>query len=74
MPRPSHSRFYHLRSIGWEVQIMQLLIMKFSPFPCYLVPFGPYILLNTLFSNTLSVCSSMSVTKFHAHTKQQAKL
>jgi hypothetical protein len=28
MPRPSHSsRFYHPNSIGWWVQIIQLLIM-----------------------------------------------
>jgi hypothetical protein len=32
MPRPFHSyRFYHPHNIGWEVQIMKLLIMKFSP-------------------------------------------
>ena len=35
---------------------------------------GPNILLNTLFSNTLSLRSPlMSATKFHTHTKQQAK-
>jgi hypothetical protein len=32
--RPSHSsRFYH--------QTMKLVIMKFSPLPCYLVPLRP---------------------------------
>jgi hypothetical protein len=32
MPRTSHSsRFYHPHNIGWRVQIMELLIMKFSP-------------------------------------------
>ena len=36
---------------------------------------GPNILLYTLFSNTLSlVLPSMWATKFHTHTKQQAKL
>ena len=36
---------------------------------------GPNILLNTMFSNTLSFLSPpMSTTKFHTHTKQQAKL
>jgi hypothetical protein len=25
----------------WEVQIIKLLIMKFSPIPCYLVPLWP---------------------------------
>jgi hypothetical protein len=39
LPRPSHSsRFFHPHSSGWAVQIMELLIMKFSPLPCYLVP------------------------------------
>jgi hypothetical protein len=33
---------------------------------------GPNTLLNTPFSNTLSLRSSAS--KFHTHTKQQAKL
>jgi len=33
MPSPSHSaRFYHLNNIGWEVQIIQLLIMQLPPF------------------------------------------
>jgi hypothetical protein len=42
MPRPSHSsRFYHPHNNGWVVQIRKLLIMKFSPFPCYLVPLRP---------------------------------
>jgi hypothetical protein len=36
---------------------------------------GPNTLLNTLFSNTLSLgFYSMSSTKLHTHTKQQAKL
>jgi len=39
MPRPSHSsRFYHPKNIGWGVQIIKLLVMKFSPLPCQLVP------------------------------------
>jgi hypothetical protein len=39
MPRPSDSsRFYHPHNIGSGVQITKLLIMKFSPLPCYLVP------------------------------------
>jgi hypothetical protein len=42
MPRPSDSsRFYHPHNIGWAVQIIKLLIMKFSPLPCYLVPLRP---------------------------------
>jgi hypothetical protein len=31
MPRPSYSsRFYHRHNTGWGVQIIKLLIMKFS--------------------------------------------
>ena len=42
MPRPSHSsRFYHPKNIGWGVQIIKILIMQFSPLPCYLVPLRP---------------------------------
>ena len=61
MPRPSHSsRFYHLNNIGWRVQIIKFLIMQFSPLTCYLVLLGPNILLSTLFSNTLSLRSSLN--------------
>jgi len=39
MPCPSHSsRFYHPHNIGQGVQIIQLLVMQLSPFPCHLVP------------------------------------
>jgi hypothetical protein len=39
MPRPSHSsRFYHPHNTGWGIEMMKLLIMKFSPHPCYLLP------------------------------------
>ena len=42
IPRPSHSsRFYQLNDNGWGVQIIKLLIVQFSPLPCYLVPFRP---------------------------------
>ena len=39
MPRPSHSsRFYHPNNIWWAVQVIKLLILYFSPLPCYFVP------------------------------------
>jgi hypothetical protein len=42
MPRPSHSsRFYHPQNSGWGVQIMKLLIMKFSPLPFTSSLLGP---------------------------------
>jgi hypothetical protein len=35
VPSPSNSsRFYLSNNIGWGVQIMKLLIIKFSPIPC----------------------------------------
>ena len=38
MLHPSHtSLFYHLKNIGCAVQIIKLLIMKFSSLPCYLI-------------------------------------
>jgi polysaccharide pyruvyl transferase WcaK-like protein len=40
---------------------MTLLIMSFLQLPVTSSPFGPNILLNTLFSNTLSLCSSLNV-------------
>ena len=40
MPRPSHSsRFYHPTIFG--EQYIKLLIISFSPLPCYLVPLRP---------------------------------
>jgi hypothetical protein len=41
MPSPSHSPWLDPNNIWWAVQIMKLLIMKFSPLPCYLVPLRP---------------------------------
>jgi len=29
MPHPTHSRFYHPNNIGWEVQIIKLLVYSF---------------------------------------------
>jgi hypothetical protein len=37
----SFSWFYHLNNIGWRVHITKVLIMSFSPLPCYLVPLRP---------------------------------
>jgi hypothetical protein len=44
VPRPFYSPFYHSHNIGWGVQIIKLLLMKFSPL-CCLVPLT-YILYN----------------------------
>jgi len=68
MPHPSHSFWFdHPNNIWWGVQIIELLIIQFSPFPCYIIPLRP-----TLLSDSLSLpSSSMWVTMFHTHTKQQ---
>jgi len=46
---------------------MKLLIMYVSPLPCYFVPLSPDILLSTLFSNTLSLRSSLIVSYQVSH-------
>jgi hypothetical protein len=70
---PSHSsQFDHNYNICSAVQIIKLLIMQFSPFPCHLVPLRPYY---QVISNILSLCSFLSVkAKFHTHTKWREKL
>jgi len=39
---------------------MKLLIMQFSPLLCYQPPFSPNIFLNTMFSKSLSLYSSLN--------------
>jgi hypothetical protein len=49
---------------------MKLLIMQFSPTSCQFISsslFGPNTLLNTLFSNTRSLCSSLNVRDQVSH-------
>jgi hypothetical protein len=42
MSRSFHSsQFSHLNNSGWWVLMMKLLIIEFSPLPCYLVPVRP---------------------------------
>jgi hypothetical protein len=42
MPRPSHSSLFdHSNNIGRRVQIIKLLVLWFSPIPCYLDPLRP---------------------------------
>ena len=48
--------FFSTWSLEWYwqgVQVIKLLIMQFSPLPCYLSFLGPNILNTTLFSNVL---------------------
>jgi hypothetical protein len=42
MPRPPHySWFDHPNNIWWWVQIINFLVMQYSPLPCHLVPLRP---------------------------------
>jgi hypothetical protein len=62
MPRPPHSPWPDLPNDIWGwVQIMKFLTVQLPPFPVTSSLLGPNILLRTLFSNTLSLCSSLSV-------------
>ena len=58
---PHYSRFDHPNNIWCGVQIIHLPIMQFPPLSCYPVPLTPNIPLNTLFSSTLSLRTSLSV-------------
>jgi hypothetical protein len=63
MPCPSHPPWLDHSNYVWRgVQVMKLLIMQFSPISFYIIPLrSKNILLSTLFSNTLSLCSSLNV-------------
>ena len=67
MSRSSNSRFHHPHNIGWAVQIIKLLIMQFSPLPCTSSLLSPNIVFSTLFSNTLSLRSSLIVSDQISH-------
>ena len=56
------SWFYHLNNIWVSLQIVKLFVTKSAAVSCYLV--GPNFFLSTLFSDTFSLCSLMSVTSF----------
>jgi hypothetical protein len=44
------------------------------PQKCPFSLLGPHILISTLFSNTLNLCTSLNVRALHAHTETKAKL
>jgi hypothetical protein len=61
MPRPSHPPLFdNPNNIWWRVNIMELLIMQCSQSCCHSL-LGPNILLSTLFSNTLNLCSPVNL-------------
>lgn len=59
----------------WEAQIMKFLIVQFAPFTSFFLCLVQ-MFSSALFSNTLSLCSSLRMreTRFHSHIKQQVKL
>ena len=60
IPCPSHSWFDDLDSISWvQIWSSSLCSILQSPVTSFLL--GPNVILSTLFSNTLSLCSSPSV-------------
>ena len=69
IPRPSHSSLFdHPNNIGCGVQIMKLLIMQFSPLPCYLIPLRPkYLPQHPILLNTLSLHSYLTVSDQISH-------
>jgi len=68
MSRPSHSsRFDHPINTGYGVQIITFLVIKFFHSPVISSLLGPNIILNNLFSNTLSLRSSLNVSDQVSH-------
>jgi len=58
--------FNHHNNIRWRTQAVKFIIIQFSPRLIYL-HLDPNIVLNTLFSETLSLCSSLKVTDQVSH-------
>jgi len=75
IPCPSHSSwFYRLNNIwcGILLQSSSLCSLLHSPVSSPLL--GPNILLSTLFSNTLSLCSSLNVSDQVRHPYKKGKI
>ena len=67
-PPPSHSsRIDHPNNMGEEVGSLSSSLCSFLQFPVTLSLLGPNILLNTLFSNTLNLHSSLKVSDQISH-------
>ena len=68
MPRPfQSSRFDYPNNISWEVRSLGFLLFSFHHSPVTSSLLGPNIILNTLFSSTLSLRSSLNVSDQVSH-------
>jgi hypothetical protein len=76
MHHPSHPSWPDHSTFTWRrVQVMKFLILQFSSITCHFISLWSKYFLNILFSNTLSLYSSLNVrTKFHTHIEPQVKL
>jgi len=63
----SHSWFGQPNNIGWVLQIIKPLVISASHSPVMSSLLGPNIFHSTLFSNTLSLCSFLSVRHQASH-------
>jgi hypothetical protein len=62
MPRPSDPPWiYHPNNVRWRVQTVEFRVMLFSAVSSLHSHLGENILVCTLFSNTLNLCSSLNV-------------
>jgi len=67
-PRPSHTSWFdHPNDIWWSIHVMKLIIISFMQPPATSSLLGPNILLSTLFSNTVSLCCSLSMRDQVSH-------
>jgi len=76
MHRPPHSSWFdQINNIWWGPQVMKLLILQLSPLPCCLVRHSPIHLPQHIVKDPQTLfLLLMWETRFHTHTKQQAKL
>jgi len=70
MRRPSHPPWFDNPSIWWSVQVMKLRIMQSSPASRRFRPLRSEYSPQHLFSNTLSLCSSVRVGEQDSHPYQ----
>jgi hypothetical protein len=73
MPCLSHPPWldYSNSNCIWRrVRVMKLLIMEFPPTSCHFISLRTKIPLSTLFSNTLSLCSSLNVRDQVSHSNR----